>query len=838
MPPTSTRWPPSWPSWSAPTGSPSRPTPTCSTASRSSAGTPSTSGWTRRCRGFGFARDEWSKPPAALSGGEQTRAALARLVIADPDLLLLDEPTNHLDLDALEWLEEHLRRRAGSLLVASHDRAFLDATVGRIWELRDRHLTVFRGDYSQYHRQREERDARLDKDVDIQAESIARERELVQRYRSHRKFSKMHEHEARLERLLAERIEAPKATRKLKLATRALTGAGPSRSGEVVVRAEDLAVGYLPRLRREDDRRAHGARRAEGRRPDPVPGGPARGADRDRRAQRRGQDHPAPDDRRRAAADRRPADPGRRRLRSATWPSSAARRSRARPCSTRCSRPCPITTGEARGYLARFLFRGDDTLKEVRALSGGERSRLELALLGIMPANLLLLDEPTNHLDIPAREAIESFMRETPATLLVVSHDRRMLETVCDRLWVVDGGSAVAFEGGYRAWRAAVADGWTVAGAIETEAKRLRTGGRPVAGTVVAAAAGGGSSAAVGLHGRWPLGGRIVDQRVRSRVAGGAAATLVEATAAGAAGGPTSRRTRGPKLSKDAYRRQRAALDAELTRLGAAQEPPRAGDGRPDGRGQLRRAPPDLERAGRRLHGARDRRGGLARARGARAVSRGRPCGPAPDRPDRPDRLREIHGRPALATHGAKMIDADRLARAVTAPGEPALAAIVKRFGPEVLTAEGRSTGPRSAGAYSTIRPSSARSRRSPIRPSGRGVMAALEAADATDAPAVVLEAIRLVEGGYADLLDEVWLVVLRSGRAAGAAGATQPRPGRSPAADRPQAGLVERVRPVATRIIDTSGDLGETEVRVDAALGAALARSGRLDRQPARAAG
>ena len=113
----------------------------------------------------------------------------------------------------------------------------------------------------------------------------------------------------------------------------------------------------------------------------------------------------------------------------------------------------------------RFLFRGDDVFKEVRTLSGGERSRLELALLGIQPSNLLLLDEPTNHLDIPAREAIETFMRESPATLLVVSHDRRLLETVCDRLWVVDDGLAVPFDGGYRAWRASVADGWTVASA-------------------------------------------------------------------------------------------------------------------------------------------------------------------------------------------------------------------------------------------------------------------------------------------------------------------------------------------------------------------------------------
>jgi ATP-binding cassette subfamily F protein 3 len=167
--------------------------------------------------GLGFTREEWAKPPTALSGGEQTRAALARLVIADPDLLLLDEPTNHLDLGALEWLEEHLRRRTGSLLVASHDRAFLDATVTRIWELRDRRLTAFRGDYSAYRRQREERDARATKEADTQVEQIERERELVQRYRSHRKFSKMHEHEARLERLLEERREAPKAGRKLTL---------------------------------------------------------------------------------------------------------------------------------------------------------------------------------------------------------------------------------------------------------------------------------------------------------------------------------------------------------------------------------------------------------------------------------------------------------------------------------------------------------------------------------------------------------------------------------------------------------------------------------------------
>jgi ATP-binding cassette subfamily F protein 3 len=192
----------------------------------------------------------------------------------------------------------------------------------------------------------------------------------------------------------------------------------------------------------------------------------------------------------------------------------------------------PVTPREARGYLARFLFRGDDVFKEVRLLSGGERSRLELALLGIQPSNLLLLDEPTNHLDIAAREAIETFLTETSATLLIVSHDRRLLETVCERLWVVGDGLAVPFDGGYRAWRAALADGWTTAAAAEAEARRLRVG----------------STAAV---------------RQGTRTAVAEAPTASSRTAAA-----RKRPARRDKLSKDAYRRQKASVEAELTRLG------------------------------------------------------------------------------------------------------------------------------------------------------------------------------------------------------------------------------------------------------------------------------
>ncbi len=121
----------------------------------------------------------------------------------------------------------------------------------------------------------------------------------------------------------------------------------------------------------------------------------------------------------------------------------------------------PVTPGAARSYLARFLFRGDDVLKPVSELSGGERSRLELALLGVGAVNLLLLDEPTNHLDIAAREALEAFLRESGATLIVVSHDRRLLESTCDRLWVVEpSGLAGAGRGGtLRSWLPRVAGG-------------------------------------------------------------------------------------------------------------------------------------------------------------------------------------------------------------------------------------------------------------------------------------------------------------------------------------------------------------------------------------------
>jgi ATP-binding cassette subfamily F protein 3 len=192
-----------------------------------------------------------------------------------------------------------------------------------------------------------------------------------------------------------------------------------------------------------------------------------------------------------------------------------------------------LDEGPARSYLARFLFRGDDVFKTDDVLSGGERSRLELALVGLLAANLLLLDEPTNHLDIPAREALESFLRSAPGTVMVVSHDRRLLDAVCTELWVVSEGKPGAtatvtrFVGGFGQWRAAVAAGWT-----PEQARAAKD----------------------------PAGTKAV-------VAAPPKATNGTGTGNGN-GGRAAGKSALPKLSKDAYRRRRQVVEDDLTRLG------------------------------------------------------------------------------------------------------------------------------------------------------------------------------------------------------------------------------------------------------------------------------
>ena len=462
--------------------------------------------------GLGFVAADWNRPPTEMSGGQQTRAALARLLVSELDLLMLDEPTNHLDVAAIEWLEKTLAGRSGALVVASHDRAFLDAVVGRIWELRDRRIEIFRGNYSAYLGQREERDARARKDADTRAGAIEREQELVGRYRSHRKFSKMHEHEARLAALQEQVGTAPARGRSRRLT---LDGSGkerPIRSGDVVIDLEDMVSGFpgVPVVR---------TRRLEARRGERIGVVGPNGAGKTTLL-------------RTIAGELAPLE-GHLRLGSGVHMGYLAQIRRAAPAGATVidafTGATGLDSGPARSYLARFLFSGDDAFKPVEKLSGGERSRLELAIVGVSAANLLLLDEPTNHLDIPAREALEAFLRESAATVIVVSHDRRLLESVCTQLWVVDQASAgevaevARFAGGYREWRTAVSSGWSVASALRQGAEMRNQ--RPAVSKSPAAQA--------------PV------PRARSRAAG-----------------------QRQVLSKDAYRRRRQLVEEDLTRLG------------------------------------------------------------------------------------------------------------------------------------------------------------------------------------------------------------------------------------------------------------------------------
>ena len=510
--------------------------------------------------GLGIPRHRWQGRPAELSGGEQTRVALARQLTADPDLLMLDEPTNHLDIAALEWLEVTLVRRDGALIVASHDRAFLDNVVERIWELRDRRLTTFRGGYSRYLMQREAADARARSTARSSALAIGREEELVQRYRSQRKHVKMHEHERRLEQLRETQAPQHRRVARLSLPVGGLLGDTQGRSAEVAFSLDGVVCGYPPARPGAAARAVVHVERLEAHRGDRVALVGPNGAGKSTLL--------------RSVAGELAALEGFVRVGRNVLPGYLSQL-RDRPLAglsvlDALLAAAPVTPGAARSYLARFLFRGEDVEKPVSELSGGERSRLELALLGVGTVNLLLLDEPTNHLDIPAREALEAFLRESDATLVIVSHDRRLLEAVCQRLWVVWPGPAgqpaivAPFDGSYREWRAAVAEGWTA----EVELRR-RSGLRAREPSTSPRAAAGDTSA-----GRDASDGR---DRPDGRAASDGRAVRVPLRAP-----PPGAASRGlPRLSKDAYRREQERIEADMASLGERKMRLEAGLGDP-----------------------------------------------------------------------------------------------------------------------------------------------------------------------------------------------------------------------------------------------------------------
>jgi ATP-binding cassette subfamily F protein 3 len=387
--------------------------------------------------GLGFATADLERPVADFSGGWRMRLNLARALLSRADLLLLDEPTNHLDLDAVVWLERWLAAYRGTLLVVSHDRDFLDACVTHVAHIEARRLTLYTGNYSSFEEQRAARLAVQQAMFERQQREIAHINRFVTRFRA--KASKARQAQSRLKALdRLERIAPAHVDTPFDFEIPA-----PERAPAPLLTLEDAVLGYADRTVLDGVQLAlqPGARLG-------LLG--ANGAGKSTLV-------------RTIAGELAPLA-GRRveghglvigyfaqhqleQLRQDESP--LAHLVRAEPTTREL---------ELRSYLGHFDFRGTMADAPVATFSGGERSRLALAMIVRRRPNLLLLDEPTNHLDLEMRHALTRALAEYEGSLVVVSHDRALLRTVCDGFLLVADGRAVEFDGDvddYLAWLAA-----------------------------------------------------------------------------------------------------------------------------------------------------------------------------------------------------------------------------------------------------------------------------------------------------------------------------------------------------------------------------------------------
>jgi ATP-binding cassette subfamily F protein 3 len=388
--------------------------------------------------GLGFARRMWSQPLSELSGGQRTRAYLARLLLAGPHLLLLDEPTNHLDTEAVEWLERFCAGYAGAIVVVSHDRYFLDRVTQQTWELDFANLECYRGSYSAFLPKREHRFQERMKTFRQQQEYIRKTEEFIRQHLAGQRTREAQGRRSRLERFLRdEAIPEPRRTPVMHLRLRP-----PQRSGETVLHAEGLDCGYEQGETVVSTEKLHLTR---GRRVAVVgPNGSGKTT------------------LLRTLLGELPPLSGRVRWGSGVHAgylsqSHAELDPNATALEALLAGPAGMTLDAARSLLGSFHIAGDDQHKRIDQLSGGQRSRIGLARLAATGANLLLLDEPTNHLDIPSAEVFQEVLQTFPETVLMVSHDRYLIEAVATELWVVDAGTVEVVPGGWQAyldWRA------------------------------------------------------------------------------------------------------------------------------------------------------------------------------------------------------------------------------------------------------------------------------------------------------------------------------------------------------------------------------------------------
>ena len=388
--------------------------------------------------GLGFDRVDEKRPVAQLSGGQRTRVMLAKLLLSEPDLLLLDEPTNHLDISAVEWLESFFKDWHGGVLIVSHDRYFLDQVTNQTWEMTPA-LEEYRGNYSAFLAQREERYKRRLEEYEAQQEFIEKEEDYIRRNIAGQNTRQAQGRRKRLERMLDEaRLTPPQTRRTLRIDLRS-----SGRSGDLVLRTRSLEVGYAdegkPLFSVDDLVLVRGECAA-------IIGPNGAGKTTFLKT----------------ILEQIPPYSGETILGASLQIGYFAQAHEGLHADwtlmdeIQAMRPKWLPA-EIRDYLARFLFTGDDVFKEVNLLSGGERGRLALACLALQGANLMLLDEPTNHLDLPSQEILQAILAQFQGTILLVSHDRYLIDALASQVWEVLPGERKLniFKGTYSEYRAA-----------------------------------------------------------------------------------------------------------------------------------------------------------------------------------------------------------------------------------------------------------------------------------------------------------------------------------------------------------------------------------------------
>lgn len=378
--------------------------------------------------GLGFREDQLHRSVASLSGGWVMRLELARLLLAEPDLLLLDEPTNHLDLDSLIWLEQYLISSPSAMMIVSHDRAFLNRTVTRILELEGGQLHEFVGNYDSYLKEKEQR-----REIQISAHKNQQERiRQVERFIERNRYRKdrARQVQSRLKSLeKIERIEAPPEGSQIHFAF-----PDPPRSGKRVIEVRNLHKAYGDQV---------------------VYQGVDLVIERGDRIAFLGKNGAGKSTLLKILAGVETVTQGEFTLGHNVALGHYAQYQWEQLTSTwtvleeAASVAGDLTQTQLRGLLGAFLFRGEDVTKRVAVLSGGEKARLILCKLLLQRPNVLLMDEPTNHLDIPSRDVLEEALQNFSGTLCFISHDRHFINSLANKVLVVEEGEIHLFPGNY-----------------------------------------------------------------------------------------------------------------------------------------------------------------------------------------------------------------------------------------------------------------------------------------------------------------------------------------------------------------------------------------------------